>query len=76
MKQQTTLGGKIRVRVEDRQFTDLNHFVRFLSMAFVVAWRMLALRTIGEIDGKVDIRKAFTKESFEVMSCGNIRGKK
>ena len=58
--------------MEDRQFTDLNHFVRFLSMAFVVAWRMLALRTIGEIDGKVDIRKAFTEDEADFL---NIQAK-
>ena len=63
---------KTGVRVEDRQFTDLNHFVRFLSMAFVVAWRMLALRTIGEIDGKVDIRKAFTEDEADFL---NIQAK-
>ena len=56
---------KTGVRVEKRQFTSLDHYNPFLAMAFVVAWRMVALRTVTEISPDKMIQKAF--EENEVL---------
>lgn len=52
-------GAKTGVRVEDRQFTELDHFLPFLALAFVVAWRIVALRTIVEVSPETPVKKAF-----------------
>ena len=57
-------GAKTGVRVEERQFTDLAHFTPFLAMAFVVAWRMVALRTVVEISPETKLTKAFQKDEI------------
>lgn len=53
---------KVGVRVEERQFTEIEHFNPFLAMAFVVAWRMVALRTIAEVSPKAKVGKAFEED--------------
>lgn len=58
---------KTGVRVEDRQFTDLSHFVPFLAMAFVVAWRMVALRTVVEISPETPVKEAFSPDEVAYM---------
>ena len=58
---------KTGVRVEDRQFTELDHFLPFLSMAFVVAWRIVALRTVVEVAPETPIEEAFTEEELQYM---------
>ena len=57
------------VRVEERQFTSLDHFLPFLAMAFVVAWRIVALRTIVEIAPETPIKDAFTSEEVPYMKA-------
>ena len=60
---------KTGVRVEDRQFIDLKHFNPFLAMAFVVAWRILAMRTVEEVNGKTNINKAFTEDEVDYLKA-------
>ena len=60
-------GAKTGVRIEERQFTDASHCISFLAMAFVVAWRMVALRTVAEISPKTPIEEAFTSEEVAYM---------
>ena len=60
---------KTGVRVEDRQFTSLSHFIPFLAMAFVVAWRILALRTVKEVNGNTCIKKAFTEDEVQYLKA-------
>lgn len=67
-------GAKTGVRIEDRQFTDLDHFLPFISMAFVIAWRMVALRTVAEVSPKAPIEEAFTEDEIEYMEA-EARGK-
>ena len=55
-------GAKTGVRVEERQFTDLDHFLPFLAMAFVVAWRIVALRTVIEVSPETMVKEAFTED--------------
>ncbi len=62
-------GAKTGVRIEDRQFTDLDHFLPFISMAFVVAWRMVALRTVVEISPNAPIEESFTEDEIEYMKA-------
>ena len=56
---------KTGVRVEKRQFTNIDHYGPFLAMAFVVSWRMVALRTVTEVSPREIIQKAF--EENEVL---------
>jgi len=60
---------KTGVRVEERQFTELEHFVPFLAMAFVVAWRMVALRTVTEVSPTTSIEQAFTADEVGYMKA-------
>jgi len=60
-------GAKTGVRVEERQFTKLEYFLPFLAMAFVVAWRLVALRTVVEVAPKTAVIKAFTPEEVAYM---------
>jgi hypothetical protein len=60
-------GAKTGVRVEERQFTDLDHFLPFLAMAFVVAWRIVALRTVVEVAPETPVKKAFTSDEVAYM---------
>ena len=62
-------GAKTGVRVEERQFTDLSHFIPFLAMAFVVAWRIVALRTVVEIAPDTPVKEAFTKDEVEYLKA-------
>ena len=55
-------GAKTGVRVEVRQFTDLDHFTPFLAMAFVVAWRIVSLRTVVEVSPNSNLRGAFEED--------------
>ncbi len=58
---------KTGVRVEDRQFTELDHFLPFLGMAFVIAWRIVALRTVCEISPDASINEGFTEEEQDFL---------
>lgn len=58
---------KTGVRIEERQFTDLSHFIPFLAVAFVVAWRMVALRTVVEISPNTPLDKAFASDEIAYM---------
>ena len=60
-------GAKTGVNVEARQFTDLNHFLPFLALAFVVAWRLVALRTVVEVAPETPVKKAFIPEEVEYL---------
>jgi hypothetical protein len=62
-------GAKTGVRVEERQFTDLNHFLPFLAMAFVVAWRIVALRTVVEVSPETPVKEAFTADEAAYMKA-------
>ncbi|MCY4513258.1 MAG: IS4 family transposase, partial [Bdellovibrionales bacterium] len=55
-------GAKTGVRVEERQFTDLKHFTPFLAMAFVIGWRIVALRTIEEVSPNIPLKKGFEED--------------
>ena len=58
---------KTGVGVEDRQFTDVKRFSSFLAMAFVVAWRMLATRTVSEVEGGTAVADAFMEDEVEYL---------
>jgi len=60
---------KTGVRVEERQFTELDHYVSFLAMAFVIAWRMVALRTMSEVSPATPIKDAFTEDEVGYMNA-------
>lgn len=60
-------GAKTGVKVEKRQFTELEHFIPFLAMAFVVAWRIVGLRTVVEIAPETLIKEAFTPDEVSYM---------
>lgn len=60
-------GAKTGVRVEERQFTKLEHFLPFLAMAFVVAWRLVALRTVVEVAPTTPVKEAFTSDEVAYM---------
>jgi len=60
-------GAKTGVNVEERQFQKLEHFLPFLAMGFVVAWRLVSLRTVVEVSPRTAIKKAFTPEEVEYM---------
>jgi hypothetical protein len=60
-------GAKTGVRVEERQFIELDHFIPFLAMAFVVAWRLVALRTVAEIAPKTPIAEAFLPDEVDYL---------
>jgi len=62
-------GAKTGVRVEERQFTELSHFIPFLAMAFVVAWRIVALRTVVEISPDTPVKEAFTSDEISYMKA-------
>ena len=66
-------GAKTGVRVEERQFTNLDHFIPFLAMAFVLAWRIVALRTVVEINPETPIKEGFTKDEVDFLK---VQGKK
>ena len=58
-----------QVRIEKRQFTDMDHFTPFLAVAFVVAWRLVALRTIVEISPKEKIENAFEEDEVYYLQA-------
>ena len=60
-------GAKTGVRVEERQFVDLDHFNPFLAMAFVVAWRMVALRTTVEVSPTQNLSRHLRKMKFYTL---------
>ena len=60
---------KSGVSVEKRQFTDIDHYLPFLAMAFVVAWRMVALRTTVEVSPGTKINEAFTEDEVAYMQA-------
>ena len=62
-------GAKTGVRVEDRQFTELDHFLPFLAMSFVIAWRMVALRTVAEVSPETPIKEAFTSDEVDFIKA-------
>jgi len=61
--------------IEKRQFTDLNHFKPFLSIAFVVAWRLVALRTIAILEPDKPINESFSPEEVEYFEAESKKGK-
>lgn len=68
---------KTGVGVEERQFTELDHFLPFLAMAFVIAWRIVAVRTIAEHSPETKISEAFTPdEEYYLKAIGKKQGKK
>ena len=60
-------GAKTGVGAEKRQFTDADHFIPFLAMAFVVGWRLVALRTVVETAPDTPIEEAFTDDEVFYM---------
>ena len=60
-------GAKTGVRIEKRQFTDVNHLIPFLAMSFVIAWRIVALRTVAEISPDEKIEEAFEENEIEYL---------
>jgi len=60
---------KTGVRIEDRQFTELEHFMPFVSMAFVIAWRIVAVRTITDASPDGEISTGFTKEEESYLKA-------
>ena len=66
---------KTGVRVEKRQFTDLDHFTPFLAMAFVVAWRMVAMRTVVEVSPNEKLSKAFEEEEALYLKAEGYKRK-
>jgi hypothetical protein len=60
-------GAKTGVRIEERQFTNIDHFLPFLAMAFVVAWRIVALRTVVEISPEAPIKNSFTEDEVAYL---------
>jgi hypothetical protein len=60
---------KSGVWVEKRQFTDLNHFKPFLAIAFVVAWRMVALRSIAIHQPDTLVKHSFTPEEVKYFEA-------
>jgi hypothetical protein len=62
-------GAKTGVSIEDRQFTDLDHFIPFLAVSFVVAWRIVALRTVVEVNPTVRIEEGFTEDEVAYLKA-------
>ena len=60
---------KTGVRVEERQFTDLDHFTPFLAMTLVVAWRMLSLRTVIEVSPDSNFKGAFEEDEISYLKA-------
>ncbi len=61
--------------IEKRQFTDLNNFKPFLSIAFVIAWRLVALRTIAILEPDMPIENSFSKEEIKYFKAESKKGK-
>ncbi len=56
---------------EDRQFQHIDHFKPFLALTYVVAWRILAIRTISDQAGDTLIESVFSQDEvdyFETVS--------
>lgn len=64
---------KTGVKVEERQFSALEHFLPFLSMAFVIGWRMVALRTVSEVSPGLPLENGFTEDEQDYLK---VIGKK
>lgn len=58
---------KTGVKIEERQFGDLDHFIPFLAVAFVIGWRLLALRTVSEITPDTPIQDNFDEDEVEYL---------
>lgn len=52
-------GAKTGVRVEDRQFTDLDNFYAFMIVCFIIGWRIVATRTLAIHSKKEKLEESF-----------------
>lgn len=60
---------KTGASVEKRQFTELDHYKPFIGITYVIAWRMLFVRNLGEIEGDAPIENFFAQEEIEYMKA-------
>lgn len=67
---------KMGVRLEERQFTDLDHFKPFCSIVFVVGWRLLAIRDISKNDGNCLATEVFSKDEVNYLKAKKLTNKK
>lgn len=58
---------KTGASIEKRQFTELDHYKPFIGIIYVIAWRMVFVRNVAEIDKESPIENAFEKDEVDYM---------
>ena len=60
---------KTGVKLEERQFTDLNHFRPFCAISFVIGWRLLSIRDISLKNSNTPAEEAFSDNEVEYLKA-------
>lgn len=68
-------GTKTGVKVEQRQFTDLDHFLPFLAMAFVIGWRIVALRNAVDVNPDEKLTNGFNNDEIAYLEAEGRKNK-